>query len=199
MNAPTPPQRNQLRIIGGSHRGRVIRFPEAGRIAGFRPTPDRVRETLFNWLGQDLTGLACLDLFAGSGALAFEAASRGAARVVAVERERAAFAALRRNRDLLNLPAVEVIAADALAWLGSERRAFDVVFVDPPFASDLWRDLARLVLPRLKPNALVYCEAGKALREFATLHLHRQGRAGMVHYHLFVHDSEAVRPPAPTT
>ncbi|MFN3629947.1 MAG: RsmD family RNA methyltransferase, partial [Casimicrobiaceae bacterium] len=83
MNARAPSLRNQLRIIGGSHRGRVIRFPEAARIAGFRPTPDRVRETLFNWLGQDLTGMTCLDLYAGSGALALEAASRGAGRVVA--------------------------------------------------------------------------------------------------------------------
>lgn len=199
MNAPSPPLRNQLRIIGGSHRGRVIRFPEAARITGFRPTPDRVRETLFNWLGQDLTGLACLDLFAGSGALAFEAASRGAVRVAAVERERAAVTALRRNRDLLDLPTVDVIGADALAWLAAARDAFDVVFLDPPFASDLWRDLARLIQPRLRPGAFVYCESGKPLGAFAGLRLHRQGRAGMVHYHLFVNDLEAALPPAPAT
>ncbi|MFN3629393.1 MAG: RsmD family RNA methyltransferase [Casimicrobiaceae bacterium] len=126
-----------------------------------------------------------------------EAASRGAGRVVAVERERAAVAALRRNRDLLGLSTVEIIAGDALAWLASEVNAFDVVFLDPPFASEPWPDLARLVLPRLKPNACVYCEASKALPTFATLRLQRQGRAGMVHYHLFVNDSAEAQPPAP--
>ncbi|MCS6997280.1 MAG: 16S rRNA (guanine(966)-N(2))-methyltransferase RsmD [Casimicrobiaceae bacterium] len=190
-----PPSKNQLRIIAGSHRSRLIRFPEAARLPGFRPTPDRVRETLFNWLGQELTGLVCLDLFAGSGALAFEAASRGAARVVAVERERAAVLALKRNREQLGLSAVAVYHADAFAWLATSGECFDVVFLDPPFASDPWQALARSLPARLTPGARVYCESAKPLSAFGGLRLNRQGRAGLVHYHLFVHDLEAHSPP----
>src|ERR1700712_5778857 len=106
-------KRNEVRIIGGTWRSRRIRF--AAR-AELRPTPDRVRETLFNWLGQDLTGLACLDLFAGSGALGFEAASRGASRVVMVENDRAAYEALRENKAALAAAQVELARADALEF-----------------------------------------------------------------------------------
>src|SRR5687768_18054491 len=105
---------NEVRIVGGEWRSRRIRFTPH---ANLRPTPDRVRETLFNWLGQDLTGLACLDLFAGSGALGFEAASRGAARVVMVERDRAAFEALRTNKGALEARQVELVRGDALEFV----------------------------------------------------------------------------------
>mgnify|MGYP001499068626 FL=1 len=98
-----PGQRNRVRIIGGQWRSRVLRFPDAEQL---RPTPDRVRETLFNWLGQDLTGLRCLDLFAGSGVLGLEAASRGARLVVMVERDPIAFNALRENANLLQASGV---------------------------------------------------------------------------------------------
>src|SRR3954471_14283769 len=101
--------KNQVRIIGGAWRSRLIAFSPR---ADLRPSPDRVRETLFNWLGQDLTGLTCLDLFAGSGALGFEAASRGASRVVMVERDRTAFESLRSNREFLDARQVEVVRAD---------------------------------------------------------------------------------------
>ena len=104
--------KGRVRIIGGEYRSRVIRVPAR---AGLRPTPDRVRETLFNWLGQDLAGLACLDLYAGSGALGFEAASRRAARVVMVEADRVALAALERSRKALGAERVEVVAGDSVA------------------------------------------------------------------------------------
>src|SRR5579884_1678977 len=105
---------NRVRIIGGRWRSRVLRFPPAAHL---RPTPDRVRETLFNWLGQRLDGLSCLDLFAGSGALGFEALSRGAARVVMVERDRATARALRDNARKLDAKGAEVVESDAIAWL----------------------------------------------------------------------------------
>src|SRR5687768_6483391 len=105
---------NEVRIVGGEWRSRRIRFTPR---ADLRPTPDRVRETLFNWLGQDLTGLACLDLFAGSGALGFEAASRGAKRVVMIERDRAACDSLQQNREALGAGAVEVVRRDALEFV----------------------------------------------------------------------------------
>ncbi len=106
--------RNKVRIIGGAWRSRLIAFPAAKDL---RPTPDRVRETLFNWLGQDLTGKACLDLFAGSGALGFEAASRGAQRVAMVERDPVVFKALAANRSRLRADAVELTKSDALEFL----------------------------------------------------------------------------------
>src|ERR1700716_3674137 len=102
--------RNRVRIIAGRWRSRLVSFPP---VANLRPTPDRVRETLFNWLGQRLDGLACVDLFAGSGALGFEAASRGAARVVMVENERAVCAHLERTRALIDARRVEIVQADA--------------------------------------------------------------------------------------
>src|SRR3954462_9594035 len=116
--------RNRVRIIGGKWRSRLLKFPPAAEL---RPTPDRVRETLFNWLGQRLDGLACLDLFAGSGALGFEALSRGAARVVMVERDRVVASGLRDSARELGAAGAEVHEADALPWLARSRDAFDVV------------------------------------------------------------------------
>ncbi len=126
--------RNRLRIIGGHWRSRIVRFPDS---AGLRPTPDRVRETLFNWLGQRLAGLTGVDLFAGSGALGFEARSRGAHRVVLVERERAVCEHLRRSAAELGMDGVEVVQADALAWLGTGGERFDLAFVDLPYGLGL--------------------------------------------------------------
>ncbi len=106
--------RNRVRIIAGKWRSRIVKFPAAAQL---RPTPDRVRETLFNWLGQRLDGLACLDLFAGSGALGIEAASRGAARVVMVERDRGVAEALRASARALEAQGVEVVESEALEVL----------------------------------------------------------------------------------
>src|SRR6185503_9844939 len=122
--------KGNVRIIAGEYRGRRIPVPQKPDL---RPTPDRVRETLFNWLGQWLDGLVCLDLFAGSGALGFEAASRGAARVVMVENDAAVCQSLENFRALIGAPAIELVRGDALEYLKRSRERFDVVFLDPPF------------------------------------------------------------------
>ena len=178
---------NRVRIIGGQWRSRIIRFPPAIQI---RPTPDRVRETLFNWLGQRLDGRSCLDLFAGSGALGFEALSRGASRVVMVERERKAADALRESAKLLDARDAEVRDGDALDYLKRSTQTFDVVFIDPPFASDLAaRCLARLA-PRLNPGARVYVESAEALILTPPWRALREDRAGAVRYALLEHAPE---------
>lgn len=172
--------RNQLRIIGGEYRRRQLWFPDG---EGLRPTPDRVRETLFNWLGQELYGLVCLDLFSGAGGLGFEAASRGARRVVMVEMAKPAVAALRQNQALLGAKAVDVVQADALAWLARASERFDVVFLDPPFASDLLAKVLPLLPGILADGARVYVEAQQLppLDGWETL---REGKAGVVQYAL---------------
>src|SRR5262245_26449480 len=174
--------RNKVRIVGGTWRSRLIAFSPSGSL---RPTPDRVRETLFNWLGQDLTGTRCLDLFAGSGALGFEAASRGAQHVVLVERARDAVLSLQANVKILQAQSVEVVRADALEFLAQDRRSYDVVFVDPPYA--LWEQARAAVTAlfpelsrRLAPGARVYLESPdfpELAHGWRTL---RQGRAGAV-------------------
>ncbi len=174
-------KRCELRIIGGAWRSRRIRFEER---PGLRPTPDRVRETLFNWLGQDLSGQDCLDLYAGSGALGFEAASRGARRVTMVERDKAALRALQSNATLLAAGAVEVVHADALEFLRQHRGRYDVVFLDPPFADDCWLELLAALPPCLKPGALVYCERAEALDDMPGWNVFRSGRAGQVSHQL---------------
>ena len=173
--------RNRVRIIGGAWRSRVISFPPRKDL---RPTPDRVRETLFNWLGQDLTGRACLDLFAGSGALGFEAASRGARRVLMVESDPLAFRALGASRDELDAATVELKRADALDFLRADTGAYDVVFVDPPFKAGYWPRLAPLLPPRLAPGALVYYESAMAPELAPGWEIWRQRRAGQVRYQL---------------
>lgn len=170
-----------MRIIGGAWRSRLIAFPEC---PGLRPTPDRVRETLFNWLGQDLTGRTCLDLFAGSGALGFEALSRGAARVVMVESDRRAVEALRTNAARLGASHVEVAAADALQFLRSDRRAFDVVFLDPPYGSDILPGALSGLERHLAGEGMAYVEWGEALELPSGWDAFRKGRAGAVYYYL---------------
>jgi 16S rRNA (guanine966-N2)-methyltransferase len=170
-----------LRVIGGKYRSRLIRVPPR---PGLRPTPDRVRETLFNWLGQDLTGLACLDLFAGSGALGFEAASRGAARVVMVEKDRPAVAELERGRAALGASQVEIVSGDAAEYLVRGRERFDVVFLDPPFRqNDLPATLGGLP-PRLEPGARVYVESDAPVEPASPWIELKRGKAGQVSYQL---------------
>ena len=172
---------NEVRIIGGTWRSRRIRFPAQQDL---RPTPDRVRETVFNWLGQDMAGRACLDLFAGSGALGFEAASRGARQVTLVERDPAVFRALSATRDALAAGQVELVRADALEFVQSHRGHYDVIFLDPPFAAGNWPDLFALLPPRLAPDGVVYCESGSALETPPGWAVWKSGRAGAVHYQL---------------
>jgi 16S rRNA (guanine966-N2)-methyltransferase len=182
--------RNRLRIIGGDWRSRVVRFPDA---EGLRPTPDRVRETLFNWLGQRLDGLACLDLFAGSGALGFEARSRGASRVTMIERDRRVCEHLRSSLAHLGAEGVEVVQGDAIAWLARAGGIYDVAFVDPPYASGLAGPALRALEPHLAPGARVYVEAAEpvAAPSSAWTCL-REASAGAVKFALFVY-----RPGAP--
>ena len=173
---------NRVRIVGGAHRGRVVRFPDA---PGLRPTPDRVRETLFNWLGQDLTGRRCLDLYAGSGALSLEAVSRGAALAVAVERNAALVAALRDNAARIGAAALEARVDDARRFVAAEIRSFDVVFLDPPFDDDPWVWLLPTCAGRLAPEGRIYAEAPRWIDPSPGLATLRRARAGQVHYHLF--------------
>jgi 16S rRNA (guanine966-N2)-methyltransferase len=170
-----------VRIVGGTHRGRRIDVPA---LAELRPTPDRVRETLFNWLGQRLDGAHCLDLYAGSGALGFEAASRGAARVVMVERDRAALAALRRSREALGAAAAEIVAGDADEYLARAGERFDVVFLDPPFRQNAGAALLERLAPRLQPGARVYLEAASAAAVEPPWRELRRARAGQVSFQL---------------
>lgn len=179
------PYKNQVRIIGGTHKRRLIRFPDLQNVPGFRPTPDRVRETLFNWLGQDLLGRRCLDVFAGSGALAFEAASRNATQVIALETSRAAAQAMQQNQRLLDLPNLKIMNTDAFAFMASTAEKYDVIFLDPPFAQDWWGKLIPLLKRIAAPEALIYCEYAKEVTTLAGFERTRAGRAGAVHYHLF--------------
>jgi 16S rRNA (guanine966-N2)-methyltransferase len=147
-----------LRIIGGTNRGRRLPIPDQ---PGLRPTADRVRETLFNWLAPVLPGACCLDLFAGSGALGLEAASRGAGEVVLVERNERVARQLSVNCVTLGAQGVRVIQTDALTWLGGPPTPFDLVFLDPPFAEGLLGPACTLLAGRgwLAPCARVYLEA----------------------------------------
>ena len=187
MNAPGRPARqNEVRIVGGQWKR--SKLPVAD-LPGLRPTPDRVRETLFNWLGQDLTGWRCLDAFAGSGALGFEAASRGAAEVVLIERERQLVAALNAVKQRLDAVHLRVENADALAWMACCAPAsFELIFIDPPFDAALLEPALRAAAPLVVPGGFVYVESGAALEPQGwvpnDLALHRQSRAGAVHFHL---------------
>lgn len=185
-----------LRIIGGVWRGRKLRFPAS---AAIRPTPDRVRETLFNWLAAATHGARCLDLFAGSGALGLEALSRGAAHVTFIEQDATAAQELRTRLNEWQAGDAHVLRADALRHLASEPpQPFDIVFLDPPYASGLLGSAAAL-LERgawLAPQALIYLEAAAdeglpALPE--SWQALKSKRAGEVGYHLFRH-SAASRP-----
>ena len=170
-----------MRIIGGAWRSRVIRFAPHKDL---RPTPDRVRETLFNWLGQELTGAICLDLFAGSGALGFEAASRGAQRVVMVERDPATFRALEQTRAALDAGVVELFKADALEFLRGDSSRYNVVFLDPPFRAADWPRLLPLLPGRMGPRGLVYRESAAQPELPAGWEIWKQGRAGQVCFQL---------------
>ena len=153
-------------------------------LAGLRPTPDRVRETLFNWLGQWLEGLSCLDLFAGSGALGFEAASRGAKRVVMVEQNRQAMQLLEKTKTLLGAAEVELVRGDAHDFLARSGEKFDVVFLDPPFGQNALPAVFERLPRVLAPQARVYLEGPRALPPPPGFEPLRQARAGQVHYQL---------------
>lgn len=172
---------NKVRIGGGEWRSRMLRFPDA---LALRPTPDRVRQTLFNWLGQELHGLYCLDLFAGSGALGFEALSRGAASSILVENNSAVQRALLDNAKLLNADKVNIVRSDALSFLANNRQLFDVIFLDPPYGQGWLEKVLPQLGVHLSPEGVVYAEAEKQLQDGDGWQVVKHGKAGNVHYHL---------------
>ncbi|WP_130619405.1 16S rRNA (guanine(966)-N(2))-methyltransferase RsmD [Dyella amyloliquefaciens] len=183
MTGRTP---GRIRIIGGQLRNSRLEVPD---LPGLRPTAERVRETLFNWLAPVISGVRCLDLCAGTGALGIEALSRGAAGVQFVERDARAAQALRDNLARLKTQAGQVSAADALAYLQGAPQPYGLVFLDPPFAHDLWAPLAQRLEQGgwLTPAAWIYVESPRDAAPIlpATWLLHREGTAGEVRYALY--------------
>lgn len=159
----------------------MISFPDA---EGLRPTPDRVRETLFNWLGQTLYGRSCLDLFAGSGALGFEAASRGADRVMMVEKNAAVYRALQDNLKKLGCTQVFTRRQDGLEFASRETQRYDVIFLDPPFQSEYLPKLLEILPQRLNENGVVYIESGTTVVVPLPWQVMKSGKAGQVYYQL---------------
>ncbi|QZA81645.1 16S rRNA (guanine(966)-N(2))-methyltransferase RsmD [Deefgea piscis] len=172
--------KNQVRVIGGQYKSRILKFPDS---LALRPTPDRVRETLFNWLGQDCTGMVCLDLFSGSGALGFEAASRWAKKVVMIEAARPVVAALKSNQALLAANQIEIICSTAEHYLSRCQEQFDLVLLDPPFASTLLDEILPQIAKHLSPTARVYIECAQ-WPELSDWEILREGKAGTVKYAL---------------
>lgn len=177
---------NRVRIVGGEMRSRIINFPDA---EGLRPTPDRVRETLFNWLGQTLYGKSCLDLFSGSGALGFEAASRGAEQVVMVEKNPSVCRALQENLNKLGCTNVFAHCQDGLEFAYRNMQRYDVIFVDPPFGSDYLPRLLEVLPQRLSEDGLLYLESDAAVDVLPPWVFVKSGRAGQVHFQLLKYQS----------
>lgn len=175
----------KIRIIGGIWRGRRLQVADR---PGLRPTPDRVRETLFNWLAGSIGGARCLDLFAGTGALGFEALSRGARGAVMVEQNRELARRLQTNKAALAAASAEIFQAEALAWLGGPRDPFDIVFLDPPFHQDYVKKACALLVNRghLAPSAYIYTETERGVASPAPGLIElKQARAGQVEYRLY--------------
>ena len=179
--------RHQVRVIGGQWRRSLL--PVADK-PGLRPTPDRVRETLFNWLGQDLSGWRVLDAFAGSGALGFEAASRGAAEVLLVEQDAELVRSLNASRERLKADNLRVQRGDGLASLRGATARYELVLLDPPFGASLGETALNAAVKAVVPGGWVYLEAGEALPAAPPpgLQVYRSGRAGAVHFALFQAD-----------
>jgi len=179
---------NQLRIIGGLWRGRKLSFPD---VDGLRPTGDRIRETLFNWLAPEIQGARCLDVFAGSGALGIEALSRGASEVLMIERDSKAATQLKLNLEILKATQGRVTSEDAISKLlkGNQDEPYHIVFVDPPFQLTLWQKVidALEVGNWLAEDATVYIESGRDAEYHPPINwqLHRDKHAGAVSYRLF--------------
>lgn len=179
---------NQIRIIAGQWRGRKINFVDH---EGLRPSPDRVRETLFNWLQTKIVNAHCLDLFSGSGALAFEAASRGAKSVTCIELHRESCACIQKNIDAIQAKQINLRQGDALKYLQTRtaQQTYDLVFLDPPFADDLMEKTCALLESQswLASTAYIYLESNQALDTFKLPDnwlLSKQKKAGQVYYGL---------------
>ena len=176
----------EVRIVGGQWKRTKLAVLDK---PGLRPTPDRVRETLFNWLGQDLTGWRCLDAFAGTGALGLEAASRGAQAVILVEQDAALVAQLQKHAQRLQASALQIVRDDGLnALRQAEPGSCDLIFLDPPFDANLFEPALKAAAQALKTSGWIYLEAPSAWPNEALaalgLQCHRHLKAGMVHAHL---------------
>lgn len=178
-------QLNTVRINAGEWRSRLIKFPDA---SGLRPTPERVRQTVFNWLGQDLTGLTCLDLFAGTGVMGFEALSRGALSATLLEKSMPAYKAMLENKLLLKAESANVLHQDALQFLITNNQKFNLIFLDPPYNEAWLPKVLPLLADHLQNEGLVYVEAEYALESTEDLtegwRVIKQSKAGNVFYHL---------------
>jgi 16S rRNA (guanine966-N2)-methyltransferase len=174
-------QKNKVRIGGGEWRSRLLSFPD---VPGLRPTPDRVRQTVFNWLGQDLHGLTCLDLFSGTGAMGFEALSRGAKSVVMVEKSAQAHRALLENQQHLAAANATILQRDALQFLAGNEQTFDVIFLDPPYQQGWMQKLLPIMASHLAKDGVVYAEAEFSIPDSEHWQVHKQGKAGNVFFHL---------------
>ena len=179
--------KNQLRIIGGEWKRRQLAFAS---IDGLRPTPDRVRETLFNWLMWNIQNSNVLDLCAGSGALSFEALSRGASQVVMIEPNRTQAAFLTDNLQLLKVTSqhAKLKIATAQQVVPTLKEQFDLVFLDPPYSLDLWQELAQLAEPLIKDKAFIYVEADRDLTQLklpSSWQQIKQTKAGTVRANLY--------------
>ncbi|MGB1239770.1 MAG: 16S rRNA (guanine(966)-N(2))-methyltransferase RsmD [Pseudomonadales bacterium] len=184
---------SQLRIIGGQWRSRKLDF---AAVEGLRPTPDRVRETLFNWLQHSIAGAHCLDIFAGSGALGLEALSRGAEHCTFIDLASAPCQHLRDNCKKLDCQRANIVQADAQQWLEQQRpqaAAFDVIFLDPPFNKNLLAPMCERIeaLGLLKEGGYIYTECERTLQVHLPWKLHREKTAGQVRYALWQRDSSA--------
>ena len=174
---------SKVRIIGGKWRGRKLLITDE---VGLRPSPDRVRETLFNWLQSHIAGAHCLDLFAGSGALGFEALSRGAASVTMVEQSRVCIETLKKQANILQGEHLKIVKEEAIAYLEASNKKFDIVFLDPPFSKNLLPRACETLLNRghLRPDAFVYIESDNKTLSSEQLKVSKQARAGNVYYAL---------------
>lgn len=180
-NARNAKKQNTVRINAGAWRSRLIKFPDT---EGLRPTPERVRQTMFNWLGQDLTGLNCLDLFAGTGVMGFEALSRHAKSVVLVEKTPAVYRAILENKSTLQASAAQVFNVDAVSFLEKNQQLFDVIFLDPPYNQGWLHKVLPILPAHVSENGLLYVEAEYAIEPNEAWQIIKQSKAGNVFYHL---------------
>jgi 16S rRNA (guanine966-N2)-methyltransferase len=177
--------KQQIRIIGGLYRGKKIQFPQ---VDGLRPTPDRVRETLFNWLMNTIHGARCLDAFAGSGALGLEAFSRGASNVVFIEQSASAYASLYKNIEIFNSTKLTRVKADTLNYLSQCTEQFDIIFLDPPFSLNYIPQCLHQIVQKkiLNPGGLVYIESDTVIAvDYKDWKQIKLKQAGQVIYGLF--------------
>jgi len=191
---PSLAKSNSLRIIGGTWRSRRVQFIDSPKI---RPTPDRVRETVFNWLASNIHGATCLDLFAGSGALGFEAMSRGADQVVLVEEDARIATMLNEQKEQFNAQTIEIRNQNALIYLQNENQQYDVIFLDPPFDSDLLEKVIPIILKQqlLNVHGLLYVESAAQQKSIKSLEILletliciREKVSGEVRYALYTND-----------